>query len=263
MNTASPPAGRLWPRRLIRIGLWFLGGAIVLLIVDGPLYRMGIMPLVPALLLLVLAIILSLISFALLVTGVLAARATSSEGAGLVALVGLVVCTAMVMNFALLVKRGLSAPPIHDVSTDLDDPPDFADVVPLREKAGALNPHEYVREAPGRKGATINVPEAQRKAYPDIQTARLQMFPSEAFEAADRAARKMGWDIVASVPSEGRIEATDTSRYFGFKDDVSIRVRADGPHSKVDVRSNSRVGVGDVGVNAARIRDYLEELEKK
>jgi len=262
MNTQSPVPQRLWPRRLVRIGLWFLGGAIVLLILDGPLYRMGIMPLVPALLVLVLAIIVTLISFVLLVTGVLGARATSSEGAGLVALVALVACTAMAMNFGLLVKRAVSAPPIHDISTDLDDPPDFADVVPLRDKAGALNPHEYVREAPGRKGTTINVPEAQRKAYPDIQTARLEMFTSEAFEAADRAARKMGWDIVASVPSEGRIEATDTSGYFGFKDDISIRVRADGPHSKVDVRSTSRVGVGDVGANAARIRDYLEELEK-
>jgi uncharacterized protein (DUF1499 family) len=74
------------------------------------------------------------------------------------------------------------------------------------------------------------------------------------------AARAQGWEIVAAVPAEGRIEATDTTRFFGFKDDIVIRVKAEGAGSRVDVRSLSRVGKSDVGKNASRIRAYLIAL---
>ncbi|MEX2241047.1 MAG: DUF1499 domain-containing protein [Burkholderiales bacterium] len=70
----------------------------------------------------------------------------------------------------------------------------------------------------------------------------------------------MGWEIVATDAAAGRIEATDTTFWFGFKDDVVIRVEGDGAGSRVDVRSVSRVGVGDVGANAKRIRAYLRAL---
>ena len=74
----------------------------------------------------------------------------------------------------------------------------------------------------------------------------------------------MGWHIVAVVtavvPAEGRIEATDTTWYFGFKDDVVIRVRPSPNGSRVDIRSVSRVGLGDVGTNARRIREYTAKL---
>jgi uncharacterized protein (DUF1499 family) len=70
----------------------------------------------------------------------------------------------------------------------------------------------------------------------------------------------MGWEIVAADAAAGRIEATDTTFWFGFKDDVVIRVEADGAGSRIDVRSVSRVGVGDVGANARRIRAYLRAL---
>jgi uncharacterized protein (DUF1499 family) len=84
--------------------------------------------------------------------------------------------------------------------------------------------------------------------------------PARAFERALAVARAQGWEIVAAVPAEGRIEATDTTRFFGFKDDIVIRVKAEGAGSRVDVRSLSRVGKSDVGKNASRIRAYLRAL---
>jgi uncharacterized protein (DUF1499 family) len=262
VNSESSAAAPRWPGRLLRIGLWLIGIALALLVLAGPLYRLGALPLSPALLGLVLAIATVAIGFLLLLVGTIVSLARALPHPSALALVALVVSGALLVNFGFWMKRAFSVPPIHDISTDLDDPPDFADVIPLRQQSGAPNPPEYVTELKGRDGP-ISVPDAQRKAYPDVQPARLPMPPAEAFVLADRAARSMGWAIVASVPNEGRIEATDTTLYFGFKDDVIIRVRADGAGSQVDVRSKSRVGLGDAGTNAARIHDYLDELAKR
>jgi uncharacterized protein (DUF1499 family) len=84
--------------------------------------------------------------------------------------------------------------------------------------------------------------------------------PAEAFARAERAARAMGWQIVAVAPEAMRIEATDTTLFFGFKDDIVIRVRPSEHGSVVDMRSLSRVGTSDVGVNAKRIRAFLARL---
>jgi uncharacterized protein (DUF1499 family) len=100
----------------------------------------------------------------------------------------------------------------------------------------------------------------QRAAYPDIKTAILSVPPNEAFARALDAARALGWRIVAEVPAEGRIEATDTTFWFGFTDDIVIRVTAAGYRSLVDVRSVSRVGRSDVGTNAKRIRAFIRRL---
>jgi len=70
----------------------------------------------------------------------------------------------------------------------------------------------------------------------------------------------MGWDVVARAPAEGRLEAIDTSKWFGFRDDIVVRIRPDGAGSKVDIRSKSRVGRSDLGVNARRLRDFTHRL---
>ena len=72
-----------------------------------------------------------------------------------------------------------------------------------------------------------------------------------------------GWEIVAAVPSEGRIEATDTTLWWGFKDDVVIRITPEDSGSRLDIRSKSRIGIGDIGTNAARIEAYLEQLQER
>lgn len=151
-------------------------------------------------------------------------------------------------------------PPIHDISTDLDNPPAFVDVRPLREQTGAVNPPEYLQEI--KRGDTmINVPDSQRKAYPDIQPVMLDgVAPEEAFKRALTAVERQGWTLVAAKPEEGRIEAYDTTFWFGFIDDVVIRVAPSENGSRIDVRSKSRVGGGDVGKNAQRIRGYVATL---
>ena len=103
--------------------------------------------------------------------------------------------------------------------------------------------------------------EEQRKAYPDIQPLRLQMAPNIAFERAKGAIEEAGWQLVREDASAGRIEAVATTFWFGFKDDVVVRVAGDGSGSRVDVRSKSRVGKGDLGTNAQRIRTYQERLQ--
>ena len=101
---------------------------------------------------------------------------------------------------------------------------------------------------------------AQRHAYPDIRPLFLPLAPPPAFDRALNAARAAAWEIVAADSASGRIEATATTRWFGFKDDVVVRIAPAASGSRVDVRSVSRVGQSDVGTNAKRIRDYLARL---
>lgn len=168
-------------------------------------------------------------------------------------LVTLVVALALGLGTAFVPWNGLrqarALPPIHDITTDTGRPPEFVAILPLR--AAAPNPATY---------GGPEVARAQAGAYPDLRPHRLNAAPADAFKRALQAAREMGWEIVAADAAAGRIEATDITFWFGFKDDVVIRMEADGSGSRVDVRSVSRVGVGDVGANAKRIRAYLRAL---
>ena len=143
-----------------------------------------------------------------------------------------------------------TVPPIHDVTTDLDNPPAFVAVVQLREAAGG-NPVVY-------EGA--KVAEQQRVAYPDLVPLTLTLPPATALNRALDTAQRMGWTIVAADDATGRIEASDRSRWFGFTDDIVIRITQSGAGSRIDLRSSSRLGRNDFGVNAARIRSYLAAL---
>jgi len=139
-----------------------------------------------------------------------------------------------------------SAPLIHDITTDTDDPPRYVAVLPLR--SGAINPVEYGGPA---------VAELQHAAYPAITPLMLPLPKDRAYDLAMEAVHKMGWAVVAGDSSEGRIEATDSTFWFGFKDDIVVRIQPEGSGSRLDVRSLSRVGLSDVGTNAKRIRTYL------
>jgi uncharacterized protein (DUF1499 family) len=144
-----------------------------------------------------------------------------------------------------------SLPMIHDITTDTADPPQFVDVVPLR--ANAPNPVDY----PGDEVAS-----QQSVAYPDIQPLDLSLAADLAFERALQTARELGWEIVSAEPAAGRIEATATTFWFGFKDDVVIRIAPAGGGSRLDIRSKSRVGRSDVGANAERIRNFINNFKQ-
>ena len=149
----------------------------------------------------------------------------------------------------IMLSKARSVPPIHDISTDVADPPAFMALVPARTRA----PN-------GAAYGGAEVAAQQQKSYADIKPKTLAAPPPEAMQRALDAARSLGWEVVASDSAAGRIEATDTTRWFGFKDDVVVRIRPEGTGSRIDVRSVSRVGKSDVGANAARIRDYLARL---
>jgi uncharacterized protein (DUF1499 family) len=143
-----------------------------------------------------------------------------------------------------------NVPMIHDITTDPGDPPTFAALLP--ERADSWNGAEY--GGPG-------VAEKQRKGYPDIVPIKSALPAGEAFDRALAVARGMDWKVVEADAGGGRIEATDTTRWLRFKDDVVIRVRPDeGGTSRVDVRSVSRVGLSDLGKNAERIREFSKRF---
>jgi uncharacterized protein (DUF1499 family) len=142
-------------------------------------------------------------------------------------------------------------PAIHDITTDTENPPRFVSILPLRKNAP--NPSEY---------GGPEIAAKQRAAYPDLVPAALSVPPDKAYERALAAARKMGWVIVDANAAEARIEATDITFWFGFKDDIVIRITPADHGSRVDMRSVSRVGKSDVGMNAKRIRKYLKELKQ-
>ncbi|MBV9774896.1 MAG: DUF1499 domain-containing protein [Gemmatimonadetes bacterium] len=180
-------------------------------------------------------------------------RTRESRGR-ITAVVGLVLALGAVLVPWSFGRGARGAPPIHDITTDVRNPPAFVAIAPIRAREGATNPSAYEGEA---------VAAQQQKAYPDIQPVMLALPISQAYDEALAAARDMGWRIVAENSDEGRIEATDQTRWFGFKDDVVIRVMPASGVSRVDVRSVSRVGKGDTGTNAQRIRDYLERLKSR
>jgi len=168
------------------------------------------------------------------------------------ALLGLAlgIATAALPAWQFQVAR--SVPAIHDITTDPQNPPVFVALAAAR--AASPNGDAYG----GSKVAA-----AQEAGYPDIKPLELSMPAAQVFDAALAIARSMGWDIAAAEPGEGRIEATATTLWFGFKDDIVIRVRPDAPGTRLDIRSASRVGKSDVGANARRIRAYLGRLESR
>jgi uncharacterized protein (DUF1499 family) len=166
---------------------------------------------------------------------------------GLIAFAVLLSVAAGLPGRVFKAKAG-EVPRIHDITTDPDDPPKFVDIV----RPPGTNSLEYAGE---------RIKEQQLAAYPDIKPATMAFDANAAFERALSVARSMGWRIVADKREEGRLEATATTAFFGFKDDIVIRIRkVSDSTSTVDIRSSSRVGLSDVGANAARIRAFLKQL---
>jgi uncharacterized protein (DUF1499 family) len=162
---------------------------------------------------------------------------------------GLVLPTAaLLLGLAVLyvplqfIQRARAVPPINDITTDTENPPRY--MTGQRAYPGA----EFARQ--------------QRAAYPDIAPVILLAPPREAFAKAVAAAEAMGWEVVGRDAAAGTIEAVDATKWFGFKDDIAVRVTPTPEGgSRIDIRSKSRVGRSDIGTNARRIRAYAERLK--
>lgn len=153
-----------------------------------------------------------------------------------------------------------SLPAIHDISTDLADPPQFVALQLRADNWDAIpgaDDGDMQGLSPRQRWALLH-----QEAYPDIRSVRVNMPVADVIAAADRLAQDRDWDVVAADQARGRLEATDTVSAFRFKDDVVLRVRpaAGGEGSIIDMRSVSRVGQSDIGVNAERVRSFLSDL---
>jgi uncharacterized protein (DUF1499 family) len=241
----------------LRRGLPLIVAVAILIVVLGALaqicsgfgYRWGVWPLGVAFRLFFFGAWVALLGGVLAVVGAIATRPGTSRrgfGASVIAAVIAAASFATAMRWYAAAKH---AAPIHDITTDTSNPPEFVAILPLR--ASAPNPAKYTGPA---------LADSQRAAYPDIQPVMLNVAPAAAFHAALDVARGMGWQMVAADSSAGRIEATATTPWYGFKDDVVIRVEPAPQGSRVDVRSVSRVGGSDVGTNARRIKAYVARL---
>ncbi len=227
--------------------------AIVLLVAAPVGYKMGASPLTPSLISLALSVVVAaLVLIGALILVVVASKSglTGNRNLLLVALGLSIVPLAVVVPQSL---KGASAPPIHDVTTDTAHPPTYYRIVELRK--GALNPLTYGARMPSPE----KLAEIQRAAYPDIKPLGTSLGLAEAVARAESVLSAQGLEVVNVDPENGIVEAVATTFWFGFKDDVVVRVTpGEDTGAVVDVRSVSRVGQGDIGANAARIMKFLE-----
>jgi uncharacterized protein (DUF1499 family) len=223
--------------------------SLALLLLSGPGTRFGWFGFRTGLQLLAGAAIVAIGAFSLSIVGLMVPRLRGGDPVPFI--VGLVLSLIALLAPALFIMKARGVPSIHDITTDTQNPPVFVDVIPLRHSTGASNPPEYS----GAAAAAL-----QKEAYPDIVPLETALPAQEAYSRAAGTARSMGWEVVSQNPADLRIEATDTTFWFGFKDDIVVRITPVAGGSRIDVRSKSRVGRSDVGKNASRIRAYLAAL---
>ena len=194
------------------------------------------------------------------------------------ALVAVLIPLAFIGYAASVMAKAKTIPPIHDVATNVDDPPSFSEeVLAARARVEGGNPmaplNVPLRDLPQYKPmaasprmaavADKTVGQLGFAANPGVEPVTLSKTPGRAFDIAQAAARKQGWTITAADKQAGTIAALAETFWFGFKDDVAIRVRpgAAPGTSVVDVRSTSRVGLGDIGANGKRVAAYLAAVK--
>ncbi len=247
---APQPTSRLaiWARR---IALFSLAATFVAVIV----VRSGALDIVPALSTLAgglaLAVIAILLAFG---AGIVIWR----EGIGGVreAITALLIGVALIAYPLYLGVKAYRLPAIYDITTDPIDPPRFEVIARLRPRDA--HPVTY---------AGLYAAELQRASYSDIEPDLTDSSPQEAYDAALKVITKRKWVIVDARPPqgpaarEGHIEAIAHTLILGFRDDVAVRVRATADGSRIDVRSASRYGRSDLGVNAGRVRDLISDID--
>jgi uncharacterized protein (DUF1499 family) len=153
-----------------------------------------------------------------------------------------------------LISRPMSAgevPAIHDITTDLANPPQFEALSVRADNLAGV-------------GTVVNWQKLHAGAYGDLRPIEIARPVAQVTADAVRLVQENGWQIAKSDPARGHVEATASVSYIRFKDDVVLRIAptADGAGSRVDMRSISRVGVSDLGVNAKRIRAFLKALSE-
>jgi hypothetical protein len=223
----------VWHKR-ITLGLALL--AVFLLTTSGPGTRTGVWPLQVGLGMFGGALLVGLAAAGSAIVALALPRLRARSAPILVVALVLGVASAAVpLDY---IRRVKTLPYINDITTDAGRLPQFSP------------PKDY----PG------HFAELQQIGYPGLRPLELAVPPKQAFARAAETARQQGWEIAALDESAGRIEAVVTTRWFGFKDDVVIRVTPAAAGSRVDMRSKSRTGRSDAGANARRIREFLARM---
>ena len=228
-----------WTRRIARATIV----AAVLVLLAGPATRFGILPWKAGLGMFVVAAFLAGIGALFSVVSLLRRRGGQ---------VAVIAAAAGVAAFAVpmaSVVTGRAVPPINDITTDPANPPVFVMITAAMRGADAV-PLSYDPSFAAQQTA----------AYPEVKPLIVASPPEDVYPKMLAAAEAMGWAIVSSDQASGRIEATATVPWWGFKDDIVVVMSPDGSGTRVDVRSKSRVGKSDLGVNAARIQEYLGKI---
>lgn len=193
---------------------------------------------------LLLCLLSMLMGFLVLLWGFIAGKKNILRNGA--AMLGLAVLP-VAISVLVLGPKNLTAPPIHDITTDTKAPPFFS--IAPKNRTEKQNSLDY-----GGK----EIAEIQKAAYPDIQPIVTEMAPERAFARCQAVVDKLGWEILEADPAAAVIEAVDSTRVFNFKDDIAIRVQGTGHGSRIDIRSVSRDGKGDFGTNANRIRRFIK-----
>ena len=231
-------------RLIVRIGV-LLAVLNLLLVLAGPLARhYELLPVMTAFRLFfnsVLAgLVLGVLGLLLIITTWLSQNRYATGGGWLMLLPGLLPA---VIVLAITGPASLGKPMIHDISTDTSNPQIFVEV--KKQRTADQNPVDY-------KGAEIA--DLQMAAYPDIKPIISSMNTDDALTEATQVVKDLGWEFINVDYNNGIVEAYDRTRIFGFTDDIIFRIKAEGSGSRIDVRSASRYGKGDLGKNAERIR---------
>jgi len=226
---------------------------LVLIVVSGPVAKAGLMSPMAGMLGYTIASLLMLIAMIIALRALLGNSKSPALNSTVSTWLVLVAGAAVLIVNINTIAGSSGAPAIHDVSTDLANPPEFVEIVALREAAEAPNPPGYLDDGSAQ---------LQAEAFPEIKTIRVNSSYQDVFDKAVSATERMGWELVAAEAAEGRIEAVASTGYVGFKDDVVIRIKDEGTSVAVDIRSKSRMGKGDMGANAARIRSWSKLLNE-
>lgn len=240
------PTSRLasWSRRL---ALFALAVAVLSIIV----LRSGLLEIVPALVTFGASLVFAGVAILFALAAFVVIWRQGLAGLGY-ALLGLALGLALLAYPAYLGYRATKLPAITDVTTDPANPPRYDVIARLRPRGRS--------DYPGRAVATL-----QRQAYPDIGPLQLSLPAKNAYDIAVSVVTKRKWlmlDTRGPAPGRpGTIEAVARTPIMGFREDVVIRVSAQGDGSRIDVRSASRFGSHDLGSNASRIRALLEDID--
>ena len=199
----------------------------------------------------VLGFFLSIFGLILGLIGILTTRKPESRVARPRALIGTVISAAIAIPIIFMIVRGSNVPPINDITTDVDNSPEFVFALTLPQNQGRDMKYDKAKYA-----------DKQQAGYGIIAPLKERIEPSAAFARVSEVAQKVPtWKVTYSDPAKNTIEAVATSKLFHFQDDVIIQIRPspDG-ESLIEMRSKSRDGTGDFGINARRIHRFFDRI---